>query len=576
MDFTRDVLRARARAALAQARAAENRQAVGFLEEARDALTLLGHDRDSGDWAECHGRLGYLYVELERFDDAVEALSIALADTDTHRMAAEHFVCARWLGRAYAGSGRHAAAELVLSAAHRRATEAHDDEELARCAETFAEVLAAAGELGRSGRFWLQAADIHLRLGDDFGAARCAEALCLSGAVVSDYADVVGLLGALKERFALGGLREHVAECDLWIGMTSSAYGGLPQAEAAFTEAAAECGRLLETEPAQASGHVVAVLRAARVALADLHMRRGDFPGALQLLRMVVAVDTDAHVWEVAHVRIMQAQCAIALGDAPGARDLLVSTRTLLAGRADMPTQILDTNCREYLGLIALNLGNRADALATLSDARASYGVLGANVRAASVDALMGSAMLRPVGPDRPAGGDARRALELLVPAFLYLDGLRFQFRGTADRAAWKAQSAWVLRESLEAATALMESSDADTVRSGTRMVAELVETLINSGIHSEAGARADAITHTAHLARSFGGPTGPTRAPDTLTVRGPGSSGASRLLDHLPMRPPPQLLMPDQTVALQHYHRLRAENYPHTVDIPTEVCRTW
>jgi hypothetical protein len=33
---------------------------------------------------------------------------------------------------------------------------------------------------------------------------------------------------------------------------------------------------------------------------------------------------------------------------------------------------------------------------------------------------------------------------------------------------------------------------------------------------------------------------------------------------------------MPDETIALEHYHRLRADRYPHTVDTPAEARPTW
>lgn len=574
MDSTRDGLLAGARAALARGRETQNLEAITFLEEARDAFIALGHNRDPHEWLECQGRLGYLYVETERFDDAVEPLLSALETSDALGMTSEHYFCARWLGRAYAGAGRYRDAEHVLREAHQRAADARADEELARCAETYAEVLTAAGHLDRSGPMWLQAADIHLRLGDDIGAARCAESLCLTGAIGNDYADAIGLLRALKHRFAAAGLRENVAECDLWIGMTYSAYGRPPLAETALTAAADECQRLLEAPTGPSAVHANELLRAARIALADLHMRRGDFPAATTVLRAVTAADAGLHVLEISRVRIMQAQCARALGDTSAAHGLLTSTRTLLADRTDMPARILNANCLEHLGLVALSRGHRAQALSTLADARACYDALGATARMANADALIGAAVLHSA-PGRPADGDAAHALDLLVPAFLYLDGLRFQFPGTADRVAWKAQSAWVLRESLEAATALTASPDDDAVKSGTRLIAELVETIINSGVHSSATGGAQTMTATARLLGSLGGSADPVRAPGAPAAWAEGPAGAGLLLSDLPMRPPPRLLMPDKTIALQQYHQLRAANYPDTMHQSAEGCPT-
>lgn len=68
-----------------------------------------------------------------------------------------------------------------------------------------------------------------------------------------------------------------------------------------------------------------------------------------------------------------------------------------------------------------------------------------------------------------------REALGLLVPAVLALDATRFQFRTAPDRAAWAKTIARFTRDAFELAAKLGDAS----------LVAELVETSLNNGVHT-------------------------------------------------------------------------------------------
>lgn len=134
-----------------------------------------------------------------------------------------------------------------------------------------------------------------------------------------------------------------------------------------------------------------------------------------------------------------------------------------------------------------------------------------------------------------------RDAIEVLIPALLYLDSVKFQFPTAQARLAWRATVTNATRQAFERA---MNMGNAE-------LVAELVETTINSGIHT-----------TVHRTPS-GSDSGEdgnllqlSRSEWTTTDRT--GVGAVRLIAGacLPMSAPPRLRMPTGRVALERFYR--------------------
>ncbi|NVN52045.1 hypothetical protein [Mycolicibacterium hippocampi] len=133
----------------------------------------------------------------------------------------------------------------------------------------------------------------------------------------------------------------------------------------------------------------------------------------------------------------------------------------------------------------------------------------------------------------------------VLVPALLALDSLRFQFPTAASRFAWRASTEYAARRAFELAHRLGRE----------RLLAELVETAINSGVHTAEGRRD---THAGFKTTPHTRPSGPAVVATT-------TSGSGRLLAgaELPLHPPPGLLVADGRVALITYRDEARRAYP-------------
>ena len=185
-----------------------------------------------------------------------------------------------------------------------------------------------------------------------------------------------------------------------------------------------------------------------------------------------------------------------------------------------------------------------------------------------------------------------RRALRWLVPATVFLEGMRFQFTAAADRVAWARRIERSTRSLFEVATEL-----GDEV-----LVADLIESAINAGVHTTASgddmlsARAVGVFAgltdlretgqrlTSEVASTITGAgssrhrenTGGQNSPD---ARGIHLGGTSRLIAgaRLPMRPPPRLRMPDAHLALEPWTITYpgAHDYPPLQRSPQEIAIT-
>ena len=186
-----------------------------------------------------------------------------------------------------------------------------------------------------------------------------------------------------------------------------------------------------------------------------------------------------------------------------------------------------------------------------------------------------------------------RQALEVMVPATMFLDGMRFQFTTAADRLAWAGQIDRSTRTLFEVASEL-----GDEV-----LLADLVESAVNAGVHTISGGGdgdPGAGYEDALSARALGGfashdfrerttPDTVTSTDDTDRENSPGETipdrqgthlgGTTRLIAgaRLPMRPPPRLRMPDTHLALDPWATTGEVNgghvYPALQRSPQEIA---
>lgn len=144
----------------------------------------------------------------------------------------------------------------------------------------------------------------------------------------------------------------------------------------------------------------------------------------------------------------------------------------------------------------------------------------------------------------RHAGGPDPAAVDLLLPALLYLDSVKFQFPTAAARLAWRHTVSDATRLAFELA---MDSGDAE-------LVAALIETTINSGIYTTTHDSAVDLREDEKLLRLN---------RSEWTVNNHHSLGPVRLIAgaRLPMAAPPRIRMPTGAIALERFH-IAADHY--------------
>lgn len=206
----------------------------------------------------------------------------------------------------------------------------------------------------------------------------------------------------------------------------------------------------------------------------------------------------------------------------------LVQLESTLDHRAVVAWAHRNRACAEFM------LGDKERSLAFLGSSRQMSTELDMLTDVAKCDFLAALCQASVSGP-----GSVRAAIDLALPALLYLDAQRFQFASAAARKSWSTTiSLWTVHV-FEWAAELGDEM----------LLAELVESSVNSGTHvSEVSAGA-----LAALVEVGGSAAGSAIALDIADA----TTGVARTLVAgavLPMRPPPRLSMPDGRIALGQF----------------------
>ena len=199
------------------------------------------------------------------------------------------------------------------------------------------------------------------------------------------------------------------------------------------------------------------------------------------------------------------------------------------------------------LGNAYLHLYRPAQALEHIQRSRDLYAQLGLPEEAAWTDIRRAEALEFKYLPARPAIYQAalRLVLEVTIPAYIFLDSVRFRLVNAQQRAFWTRRVSYALQRIFIWA-ALLDDAE---------LVAELIEVAINVGIHVPAQAE------TATDRRIFGRTSAdldqpqPVETGDVDMTLGQNSELYRYVApDMLGLRPPPLLRMPTGKIALGSY----------------------
>lgn len=254
-------------------------------------------------------------------------------------------------------------------------------------------------------------------------------------------------------------------------------------------------------------------------------------------------------------------------------------------------------DCNQNLGLLAFELGEFEQSRCYFERALEVFTRLGLHPDAGHCQRLVGMTWQRQAATSDPAERPIllRRALAMMVPAAVFLDGMRFQFPTSTERVAWAGRIDGVTRSLFEIATELDDET----------LVADLIESAVNAGVHTISrdsgsghdemlvpawalGVFADTLDPEALTRDQAPNPTGnrdnaqvdpglpgDTENPNEPDTPGSHLGGTGRLIvgARLPMRPPPRLRMPDTHLALDPWTTTGGgHTYPPLQRHPLEI----
>lgn len=218
------------------------------------------------------------------------------------------------------------------------------------------------------------------------------------------------------------------------------------------------------------------------------------------------------------------------IGDLSGAERNYVTARDQFAGLHGQERSV--AMCELGLGRLHADRGNPSEARTALASARRRFAKLNLEEWTARCSVELSAVLADDTAADE------------LVPAMLALDAIRFQFPTASSRHAWRTSTEHATQRAFELADRVGDR----------RLLAELVETAINSGVHTMS-------RHSSHVALN----TTPDTNPAHTSPAAARTSGTSRLLAgaELPLAPAPALQMAAGRVALVTHRSTARRLYP-------------
>ena len=538
-----------------------HRRAVGPAVESFEAARSLYVDVDPGEAVDLDIMLGRIFEDLGKYPAAIASYTRARQTSIPLDDAVVTALCDMNTGTVRMHLGDHTTARALLVGAADTFARCGARVEEAQCLRYLSSVQPSTTE---------QSAELlakSLRLIDGLGEVEleldCRQDLALVQFVRGNYERAVGEYESVREAFLGLEMHEKAGLCLQSVGMCLMSMGRYEKSERALIESRAvfvrhkipaavavsdghlgqlylDTGRFDDSEHAfrrarQGFESVGATDRVAMINqnLGGLYLARDDL-GAAEL-SFSRAHEQFARLGDSARSAVCQCNIGAAVfkkGQFERASSLI--GRALIHLERDPDHRRLVAWAHRNRACAELMLGNCEQSLVFLGSARSMSKELDALIDVAKCDFLAALCQASVPGHD-----SLRAALDLALPALLYLDAQRFQFASAAARRSWSTTiSLWNTHVFKWA----HELGDAT-------LLTDLIESAINSGTHVS---EVSVDTHAALSEVSF---SSDSDAP-TMDVADAVAGVARTLIagSVLPMRPPPRLSMPGGRIVLGQF----------------------
>ncbi|MFE3193820.1 hypothetical protein ACFXHA_32790 [Nocardia sp. NPDC059240] len=504
--------------------------------------------------AECDLELATILISEDRHAAAEALLRTVTVVFEEHREDPRYSRCLLYSAVLQGLRGRVTQARALLLEARRAASAAGSDDQVRACLiEEIRLIVNSGGDLPAAYPM-LEEARRSAEQGQEWAiAAQCVEFTGLCQLLQDRYAEAETTLTQARAAYRLLGLTVQAAQIDLHLGRLYSLTGRIAEAEAAVAGGSAVLEEVFGADR---------YLAIAENMIGSVHLKAGRYPLAAAAFRTAeAALERSGLPLQAAVARLNVGSAVMLQQDFTTGIALMTSAIDVL--NAEPFYHLYRAMGLGNIGGTEIHLGRFEEANSHLNQARALYTELGMVVAVAKIDLLIATAASMPGGPRA-----WRAALERGVPAVVFIDAQRFGFEAAHTRISWGALHA-------VAQTALFDWAHQ---LGDTALLADLVETAINSGTHvpEQAPRATDESDLQVTLAALAASDADGTETAASQQLSASGLSGAAALISGaiLPMRPPPRLLMPDGHVALAD-HLAAADARYQPIARPGEV-RVW
>ncbi|MFC8526276.1 hypothetical protein [Nocardia sp. NPDC057227] len=513
---------------------------LGRYPEARTLYSeIRAHHLGTGERAEtawCDTNIATTYMAEGDYGTA-EALLVGAAPTLRRADPARYAKNQMFLGVLRMQQSRHAEAAAPIETALAYAERGNDRELIGDCLFQRASVSFYNGAVTAVSDDLDRAEELFTVAGMPAKIALCTQWRAVAAYGAGRFAEAARLLLQCRAVLAAHGNLRHVAVCDNLLGLVHTESGDLAAAEPAFERAlrAAHTLGLTALRAGIESNLGGLLLRRTEYAEAERHFHAAE-------TALVPLGDSFA----VANCRANRGGVLVLLGRQREAIALLEAASAYFRAHPEFHRH--SAACARNIAVAELVAGDDATGLRHLATARAAALAAGTTLEVARCDIL--AAGLLAGDPDADLGP----ALDLALPAVLYLQRQRHQFTRAASRAAWATANE---EFRLQIVRWIDRTADAG-------LMAEFIEDAINSSAFST-GTELPPDGPGAALAAEISAAA--LEVDDTArhvvpVIRPIPANGALIAGAELPVRPPPLLRTPDGRIVLDAYLRSAADRY--------------
>ncbi|MEV4154900.1 tetratricopeptide repeat protein [Nocardia salmonicida] len=387
------------------------------------------------------------------------------------------------------------------------------------------------------------ARDTFSRMGSDQKEMLChhSEGLCWSA--LGEYSDATDSLFAARRVAITYGMDLQRAITDMHLGVVFTETGRFAEAEQVLRGARAVM------IAAELPDRVMAV----DSNIAGLYLKQGRYADAAKIYRSSAdGLRTREFHNQAAVCTQNEGMALIMIGELDASAAAFDQAARYFAADPDHRANLALVH--RGRGLLATMRRDHDTALAEFAAGRALALELGTLIEVAKGDFFVAITLF-----DRDDSA-VSTAIDLALPAVLYINSIRLQFDSATDRISWSA-----LYTQLQAHLFTLAVGHPDPT-----LLGDLIEVSLNSGTHTTA--TSGDLLRTTTLTAAMLDISGPPHPSGAARIHG----GAATLVAGaaLPMAPPPRLRMPDGRLALAPYFAAAAQRYGLTD--PANEVRIW